>query len=386
MAAAWPGPSARSLGGASSRAAAGARGAPDLPAGVRRHARAGRCRPRGCSTSRPPLFGALAWWTAPVARRALVAVRAGAAVVLGDPRRRLARDARGALPLLRDGRRARALRGVVGVPAGDQLRRASSTASWARSRHASSPTTTARGAGPRSTALFVAALAVANLISWRANEGIRGATGALARSASGARSTTRRWRWRWSPRTGALLQANRELRERTGHGGAEGLHFWDLVPADDRAELRASWPPESDGPETERRYVRADGSIGWILWRHSLIRDADGRPDHYISQGVDITARKRDAERLDHQAHHDPLTGLPNRALFDRVLADALERRARDRQPARGPVLPTSTTSRSSTTRSATAPATSCWSRSRSASARCCARTTRSPASAATSS
>ena len=73
--------------------------------------------------------------------------------------------------------------------------------------------------------------------------------------------------------------------------------------------------------------MRADGTIGWILWRHSLIRDADGQPDHYVSQGVDITARKRDAERLDHQAHHDPLTGLPNRALFDRVLAEALERR-----------------------------------------------------------
>ena len=127
--------------------------------------------------------------------------------------------------------------------------------------------------------------------------------------------------------SGRLLQTNRELREGTGRADTDELHFWDLVPADDRAELRASWPPESDGPETERRYVRADSSIGWILWRHSLIRDAAGRPDHYISQGVDITARKRDAERLDHQAHHDPLTGLPNRALFDRVLADALERR-----------------------------------------------------------
>ena len=52
---------------------------------------------------------------------------------------------------------------------------------------------------------FVAALAVANLISWRANESIRGATG-RSRSASGARSTTRRWRWHWSPPTGGCCR------------------------------------------------------------------------------------------------------------------------------------------------------------------------------------
>jgi diguanylate cyclase (GGDEF)-like protein/PAS domain S-box-containing protein len=174
--------------------------------------------------------------------------------------------------------------------------------------------------------LFVAGLALANLISWRANEGARAAT----------ENSEARFRRTFadapvamaliSPK-GALLEANRELRERTGHEVTDDLRFWDLVPADDRAPLRASWPPESGGPEVEQRYIRADGSVGWILWRHSLIRDAGGRPDHYISQGVDITARRHDAERLDHQAHHDPLTGLPNRTLFDRVLDDALERR-----------------------------------------------------------
>ena len=123
---------------------------------------------------------------------------------------------------------------------------------------------------------------------------------------------------------GELLQTNDELRE---HAGDDARHFWDFAPAADREALRESWPPESDGPEQEQRYIRADGTLGWFIWRHSLIRDAAGHPDHYISQGVDITARKHDAERLDHQAHHDPLTGLPNRALFDRTLAEALERR-----------------------------------------------------------
>ena len=77
-----------------------------------------------------------------------------------------------------------------------------------------------------------------------------------------------------SPR-GQVLQANRELRERTGHVQPEGLLFWDFVPEEDRNPLAASWPPDSENPEAERRYVRADGSIGWIHWTHSLLLPSD---------------------------------------------------------------------------------------------------------------
>jgi diguanylate cyclase (GGDEF)-like protein/PAS domain S-box-containing protein len=174
--------------------------------------------------------------------------------------------------------------------------------------------------------IFVVGLVIAELVSWRASE----------RSRAKTASSEERFRRAFddapvaialvSPR-GRVLQGNRELRERTGHDRPEGMWFWDFVPVEDRYDLYSAWPPRDDTPETERRYVREDGTIGWILWRHSLIRDDDGRPDHYISQGVDITARKRDAERLDFQAHHDPLTNLPNRALFDRVLAEAIERK-----------------------------------------------------------
>lgn len=174
--------------------------------------------------------------------------------------------------------------------------------------------------------LFIAGLAFANLISWRANERVRADT---------ARSQERfRRAFEDAPvsmalvdPSGRVLQANRELRVQTGRETTDLLRFWDLHPPADRDALRASWPPRPGVPDSERRYLRADGTLGWIHWRHSLILGADGQPDHYISQGVDITARKHDAERLDHQAHHDPLTGLPNRALFDRVLAAALERR-----------------------------------------------------------
>ena len=170
---------------------------------------------------------------------------------------------------------------------------------------------------------FVAGLAIANMVMWRESERMREASDASEERFKRAFDDAPVAIALVSPR-GQVLQGNRELCERTGHAHPEGLLLWDFVPEHDRVALAQSWPPEPDAPEVERRYVRADGSIGWFLWRHSLIRDAAGQPDHWVFQGVDITARKRDAERLDHQAHHDALTKLPNRARFDQLLEGAL--------------------------------------------------------------
>jgi len=57
----------------------------------------------------------------------------------------------------------------------------------------------------------------------------------------------------------------------------------------------------------------------------SAIRDAEGRTTHYVAVFNDISDVKRTEQALRRQAHYDPLTGLPNRALFMDRLDQAIE-------------------------------------------------------------
>ncbi|NML61905.1 EAL domain-containing protein [Massilia sp. RP-1-19] len=61
----------------------------------------------------------------------------------------------------------------------------------------------------------------------------------------------------------------------------------------------------------------------------SVMRDSAGKITHYVGVFSDITAVKESQEKLDHMAHHDPLTGLPNRLLFHDRLQHALQRAGR---------------------------------------------------------
>ncbi len=47
----------------------------------------------------------------------------------------------------------------------------------------------------------------------------------------------------------------------------------------------------------------------------------------------DISERKAAERQLSYMAHHDPLTGLPNRILFNESLLGAIHRSARSRKP-----------------------------------------------------
>ncbi len=63
----------------------------------------------------------------------------------------------------------------------------------------------------------------------------------------------------------------------------------------------------------------------------STVRDEAGRVTHYVSVFSDISRVKQSEEKLEYLAHHDPLTGLPNRLLFSARIEHALERVHRER-------------------------------------------------------
>src|SRR5690606_34899043 len=57
----------------------------------------------------------------------------------------------------------------------------------------------------------------------------------------------------------------------------------------------------------------------------SAVRNNDNQITHFVGVFADISSLKHAQARLDHQAHHDPLTGLPNRQLFENRLRSALD-------------------------------------------------------------
>ena len=71
---------------------------------------------------------------------------------------------------------------------------------------------------------------------------------------------------------------------------------------------------------------RKDGSLFYEEKTITPIKDFSGTITHFVSTGKDISERIQVQERLQHMAHHDALTDLPNRNLFLDRLQQSLTR------------------------------------------------------------
>jgi len=94
----------------------------------------------------------------------------------------------------------------------------------------------------------------------------------------------------------------------------------ERVHPDDAPRLQAKMSAHLEGVsphfEDEHRMRHKDGSYRWFLSRGFAVRDGTGRPYRMAGAQTDVTDRRS----------YDPLTGLPNRALFAERLGYAFAR------------------------------------------------------------
>jgi diguanylate cyclase (GGDEF)-like protein/PAS domain S-box-containing protein len=110
--------------------------------------------------------------------------------------------------------------------------------------------------------------------------------------------------------------------------------WFSRVHPGDRARLRREITEHVDGRtphfQCEYRLRHRNSSFHWMLSRGLAVRGPDGRATRLAGSQTDITDRKQAESQLLHDALHDALTGLPNRALFLNRLEMALQRSRRD--------------------------------------------------------
>ena len=147
----------------------------------------------------------------------------------------------------------------------------------------------------------------------------------------------------WSPE-GALLQYNQAAEE------IMGVPLGPQVGQPLMQTVRVVRDDGREAPAKERRVLtvartgqairnydslitRADGQQRFLQMNAVPVFDADGTLDRVVCSFVDITERKQAEDLLAHQAHHDALTGLPNRTLLLDRLDQALAQARRSGQP-----------------------------------------------------
>jgi PAS domain S-box-containing protein len=105
-------------------------------------------------------------------------------------------------------------------------------------------------------------------------------------------------------RTGKLLRVNQKLCDITGYSGDEllSMTIQEVTRPEDREQDFAIYQRMLSGAgayETERHYMRKDGSAVWIYFNVVALRNERGNPIRAAASVIDITRRKHAEEQLE---------------------------------------------------------------------------------------
>ena len=101
---------------------------------------------------------------------------------------------------------------------------------------------------------------------------------------------------------GTFLDTNRKFADILGYSVVElrSRTFQELTHPDHLGPTQTAFEDLLKGTTSdfslEKQYIRKDGAVVWSMTTVSMLRDADGHPERFLSVIEDITARKR-AER-----------------------------------------------------------------------------------------
>jgi diguanylate cyclase (GGDEF)-like protein/PAS domain S-box-containing protein len=133
--------------------------------------------------------------------------------------------------------------------------------------------------------------------------------------------------WVFDAQTTGFLSVNDAAVQHYGYSRATflGMKLQQIWPQDEWAIHNEALQRVGDAYHSSRtwRHLKADGSEIEVLTfgRRVSFEDHDG----YLVAIVDITERRRAEARIAYMAHHDGLTNLANRELFQERLKQALE-------------------------------------------------------------
>ncbi len=132
---------------------------------------------------------------------------------------------------------------------------------------------------------------------------------------------------------GRLIDANQAFLDLFGYSREEIIHSnakQVYASVKDRKIFKQAIQERGSIRDFEMQLLKMDGAIMDCLLSVTTKRGENGKIVEYNGIVRDITAYKKAQQMIHHMAYHDPLTGLPNRALFNDRLSVAIARSQRD--------------------------------------------------------